>query len=273
MFNNLENWYYPKTIDEALSLLKRGEIVPHAGGTGILRIKSNRISGLVDLQKLPLNYLKEDNDFFYIGAGTTLAQLCSWNRITGAASILQKAASMVASTPLRNRITIGGSIASPAPWSDFPPVLLALDATVELKGSAAGMYPAKQYFQNIPIDGTSLITEIKIPKLPGKAVFERVTQTKFDYSLLDLALYISEKENIIENVRIAIGCAVPRAIRLIEVENYLTNRPISDKLIQEAIQKTDFNPSADRRVSKEYRMQLLKILMQRNLEALLLQDA
>ena len=263
MFTNLTEWHYPQTINEALLLLKRGEVVPHAGGTGLLRIKSNRIRGLVDLKKLSLTSIKEDDQFFSIGAGTTLAQIASWDRLTGAVNIFKQAASMAASTPLRNRITIGGSIAAPAPWSDFPPVLLALDAQINVKGTAAGIYSAEQYFQTNPLDGSSLITEIKIPKLPGKASFKRVTKTKFDYSMLDLALYILVDDNTINNIRVALGCAVSRAIRLTKVEQFLMGKQPLEENFTEAAQLANFKPSEDKRVSKEYRQQLLKILLQR----------
>ena len=265
MFKNLTEWHYPKTIDEALLLLKKGEVVPHAGGTALLRVKSNRIRGLVDLKQLPINSKKEDEQFFFLGAGVKLAQIACWDRLTGAASILKQGASKIASTPLRNRITIGGSIAAPPPWSDMPPVLLALNAQIEVTGTAAGIYSAEQYFQKNPLDGTSLITEVKIPKLPGNAVFKRVTQTKFDYSMLDLAIYLSLQKEVIDEIRVAIGCAVSRAIRLKEVEKFLLKKKPSETLFKEAAQAADFKPLEDRRVSKEYRQELLKILLQRGL--------
>jgi len=265
MFKNLTAWYYPKTIDEALLLLKKGEIVPHAGGTALLRVKSNRIRGLIDLKQLPINSQKEDEQFFYLGAGLTLAQIACWDRLTDAASILKQAASMVASTPLRNRITIGGSIAVPAPWSDLPPVLLVLNAQIEVTGTAAGIYSAEQYFQKNPLDGASLITGFKIPKLPGSAVFKRITQTKFDYSMLDLGIYLSIQGETIEKIRVALGCAVSRAIRLKEVEKFLFKKKPSEALFKEVAQVADFKPSEDRRISKEYRQDLLKILLQRGL--------
>lgn len=269
MFTNLSEWYYPRTVDEALSLLKKGEVVPHAGGTGLLRIRSNRIRGLVDLRRLPLSYLREDDQFFHIGAGVTLAQIVAWKRLKGAAVIVKQAASMAASTPLRNRITIGGSIAVPLPWSDVPPVLLALDAQIEVKGTAKGTYSADQFFQQNPLDGTSLVTEIKIPKLDGKAIFKRVTQTKFDYSMLDLALYALINDKQFKEIRVAVGCIIPRALHLTNVEDFLRDKQPTEEALNRAIQLVDIRPSADKRASKEYRQQLLKILLKRGLTEVL----
>jgi len=270
MFNNLTQWFYPHTLDDALALLKKGEVSPHAGGTGLLRVKSNRITGLVDLKNLSLNEMTEDDQYYYIGACATFAQIAQWNVLEGAAAILKQAASMAASTPLRNRITIGGSIAAPPPWSDLPPVLLALNARIEVQGTAEGIYDAIEFFKSNPLDGSSLVTQIQIPKLPGKAIFKRITQTTFDYSMLDLALYIFIENNIIKQIRIALGCAVPRAIRLEPVENFLLNKEATDNLFAEAVKLTDFNPIEDKRASKTYRQQLLKTLLSRSFSELLI---
>ncbi len=269
MFNNLTQWHYPETVDEALSLLKKNEVIPHAGGTGLLRVKSNRLHALVDLKHLSLASLHDDDKYFYIGAGTALSSIASWEKLTGAASILKEAASLAACNSLRNRITIGGSIAQLLPWSDFPPVLLVLDAQIIVKGSAGGTYSAEQFLNNNPLDGASLITEIKIPKLPGKTVFERITQTKFDYSMLDLAIYVSIENEKVNNIYISIGCIVSRAIRLYEVEKFIRNKKLSEIDIEKVLPIINITPIEDKRASKEYRKDLLNILIKKNINELL----
>ncbi len=265
MFTNLTTWFHPKTVEEALTYLKKGEIVPYAGGTGILRVKSNRIRSLVDLKALPLSYLTSEKKFYAIGACSTLSEIAGWEKMSGAAEILRQAASAAASTPLRNRITLGGSLASPPPWSDFPPVLLTLDASIIIHGTAEGVYTAQEYFNRLPLDGTSLITEVRIPRQSGIAAFKRVTQTTFDYSMLDLAIFLHLENKIVKECRIAVGCLVPRALRLPEIEQRLRGVELSSDAIENAVEELNLKPSQDKRASKEYRRDLLKILLRRTL--------
>ena len=265
MFNKLTKWYYPETIDDALSLLEKNTIVLHAGGTGLLRIKSNRIQAIVDLKKLDMTKLSETEYYYVIGSCATFAQIGAWKRLKGAVQILRQAANQAASAPLRNRITVGGSIVNPPAWSDLPPVLLALNAEIYFKGITNGMLTADQYFQNMVHDGESIITEIRIPKLPGKAAFKRVTQTVFDYSMLDLAVYMSLIDGKINNCRIAIGCAVKRAVRITEVEDFLLNKKPSADLFSTAISKINIKLIESKRASKEYRMHLIKVHLKRML--------
>lgn len=268
MLDNLINWYYPESLEEALSLLKKNEVIPHAGGTTILRAGNKRIRGLADLGRLPLKSLSEDKQYYYIGSCATFHQSATWGALTGPATIIRQAAGMAASTQLRNRITIGGSIAAPPVWSDLPPVLLALDAEIETIGTVKGWFPARQFFRKSPLDGTSLITMVRVPKLAGQAVFERVTRTRFDYSLLDLACYMSIIDGTIDKMRIAIGCAVAKTVRLTEVEDMLIGEKPSEELFNETIEKLTFQPLKDRRISKSYKIALLKILLKRSLNQL-----
>lgn len=268
MLNNLTNWYYPKTVEEALALLKKHEVLPHSAGTMILRTASNRIRGLVDLRRLSLNGLIEDQHCYYIGSCATFSQIAGWDALKGAAAILKQATGSAASTPLRNRITIGGSIAAQPGWSDLPPVLLALDAEIETMGSTTGWFPAQDFFRKSPLDGTSLITTIIVPKLSGHAVFERITRTHFDYSMLDLACYMSITDGLIDKIRVAVGCAVPKAIRLTDTEDMLTGKKPSTELFKTVVDQLAFQLAKDRRASKSYKTDLLKTLLFRSLKRL-----
>ena len=72
--NRIE-WYFPETIDEAAALLARERTVPHGGGTGLVKSGLSSFSGVVDLAKLPLNYLKMEKGILEIGASQTFASV------------------------------------------------------------------------------------------------------------------------------------------------------------------------------------------------------
>lgn len=269
MFTNLKEWHYPESVEEALSLMKKGEAVPYAGGTGLLRARKKSIRAMIDMKKLPLHEFAVGNSEITIGANVTFTEIAGNTSLEGPLSILKQAAGQAASTPLRNLITVGGSIAVPMPWSDLSPVLLALDAVIMVEGSAGGHYSAEEYLKKLPLDGTSLITGIKIPKRNGKAHFVRNTQTTFDYSMLDLAVCTDIDAGTFKSIRVAVGCAVPRAVRLKAVEDYLKDKKTEAGVIEEAIALALIKPMVDRRTSKEYRQHLLGVLLKRSLLTLI----
>jgi len=263
MFKNITHFHRPRTLDEALILLKKGKVRCHAGGTGLIPSGSDALEGLVDLGGLDLRKLRRDDEGFHIEACVTLADLASWPRLDGPACILAQAALCAASTSLRNRITVGGSVAQPRPWSDLPPALLALDASIEVVGGAAGLYEARDFFARNPLDGASIVTTIHLPALPGGAAFHKVSRTRFDYSLLDVAVYLEVQDGRIATARIAAGCALPRAKRLTEAEEALVGRDPTPELLRRVAEEAPFDPLNDMRASAPYRKRLLVVYLQR----------
>jgi len=266
MLRNLKTWHRPETVDEALALLEKGRVVAHAGGTSLMAGASGAIEEIVDLGRLPLNSLKASRKEFRVEAGVTLAELASWPALTGPAAILAEAAGRAASAPLRNRITAGGSVARLLPWSDLPPALLALDASIEVAGTAAGVYGAADFFARSPLDGTSLVTALIVPRGRGGAAFRKVSRTRFDYSLLDLAVFLSLKKGAIAKARIAVGCAVPRPVRASEAEDALIGKKPDARLFRRAAKSTPFEPVRDSRASAAYRETLFRVHLCRCLE-------
>jgi len=266
MFPNLKAWHRPGTVDEAIALLEKGRVVAHAGGTSLMTQRGAPVEGIVDLGRLPLRNLKREKTRLRIEAGVTLAELASWPALTGPAAILAEAARSAASAPLRNRITVGGSTARPLPWSDLPPALLALDASIEVAGTAAGTYAAADFFAQNPLDGTSLVTALILPRRRGGAAFRKVSRTRFDYSLLDLAVYLALKNGAIADARVAVGCAVPRPLRIAAAENALRGQEPDAGLFRRAAEGAVFEPVRDSRASAAYRMTLYRVHLCRCLE-------
>ena len=272
MFRNLTNWHRPSTMDEALSLMEEGRVVPHAGGTSLMLASNSSYTAFVDLSRLPLKEKTEESGGYRIGACVTLADLAGWQALAGPARIAAQAAARAGSAPLRNRITVGGSVARPRPWSDLPVALLALDASIEVAGSAAGTYAAAAFFASSPLDGRSLVTAVRIPSPSGSglaegAVFRKVARTEFDYSLLDVAVRLAlDPDGIVTKARVAIGCSVPRARRIEASEAVLEGSRAGPEVFREAAAAARIDLIDDRRASAAYRQKLLEIEIRRCLE-------
>lgn len=272
MFRNLTAWHRPCTLDEALSLMEKGKVVPHAGGTGLMTASNSAYTGLIDLSRLPLKELTEQEGFYRIGACVTLSDLAAWSTLNGPAAMAAKAAGKAASAPLRNRITVGGSVARPRPWSDLPVALLALDAEIEVAGTAAGLHGAASFFAASPLDGRSLVTAVRIPSSRGAglvetAAFSKVAQTEFDYGLVDAAVRLAlDEDGTVKEARVAVGCAVPRARRIEACEEVLQGSRAGPELFRAAAGAARLEMINDRRASAGYRKRLLEVQIRRCLE-------
>jgi len=75
-------WYYPEKISEALKLIKKEGVILHAGGTRILKTEARNLKGLVDISRLPLNYIRKEGKDIIIGAGCTITDVINYCKKT-----------------------------------------------------------------------------------------------------------------------------------------------------------------------------------------------
>src|SRR5258707_4945076 len=125
----------PKTLEEALGLMAQGAN-PLAGGMSLIPMMKLRLAAsdhLVDLGRLKdLNYIREEGGAIHIGATTTHQDIESSAVLRGKCPLLAETASNIGDVQVRNRGTIGGSVAHADPAADYPAALLALEAKVRL---------------------------------------------------------------------------------------------------------------------------------------------
>jgi len=214
-------WYYPTLVEEAVSLIKREGVIAHAGGTNILRGSLKRVKGLVDLSHLPLKYHRHRGNTVEIGACITLADAAAYLEQTNGENVLVKALKSAASTPLRNRITLGGSIALFPAWSDPMGPLIALDAEVELAGKKSGYFPVTRYVDEPAFRKDTLITGVRVRMDTWMSFYYRETRTAADHPAFTVTLLLKSEEDRITDLRgVIIGC-VGRYQRLLQLEEWL----------------------------------------------------
>ncbi|GAB4267415.1 MAG: hypothetical protein Kow0029_01960 [Candidatus Rifleibacteriota bacterium] len=278
MLKKLTRFYYPETIEEACKLLgKKGDkIAIVAGGTSESIRQDNSIESLVDISRVKeLNYIRKDANFIRIGAGTPVQDIYKNPDLKGpAGDLLKTAAGKIGSTLLRNSITAGGNLAALFPWSDLPPVYLVLDAEIVLrKGKPKRTVPVENFINEKPLNFLSdneIIAEIVVPQFSkGTGTsFIKFAKTANDYSLITVASRISLKAGKVEQARIAINAVTVAPVRFAEAEKILEGQKPTSELIAKAAAKVaeQADIRKDFRASREYRREVLEVLVRRSLE-------
>jgi carbon-monoxide dehydrogenase medium subunit len=242
---NLKEFYYPENISEAQKLLKDDSVKKSiiAGGTSVALLNVGSVEGLVDITRMGLNYITQDGGYVKVGAAATVQEIFR-SPITQklANGILSKAASEIASRPLRNIITIGGNIVQLRLWSDLPIVLLALDAQIKIAGDTERTVPAEDFFREQPhktLSSFDIVTEVLLPKTPetSGAEFIKFSKTKGDYAVMSLACYLEFEEKKCTLARIALSSVTPMPRRCKKAEKALEGFELTPDIIADAAVK------------------------------------
>jgi len=217
-------WYYPESLEETRKLLSREGTIPHGGGTGILRMSMRRVRGLIELSGLGLDYYRDRGKEIHIGATCTLSEVV---RHANHESILYKALSRSASTPLRNRITAGGSVSLFPMWSDIAGPFIGLGAEVSLVGSREGRFSVEDYFTLPDLRKKTLITEVILQKEEWESCYYRETRTGFDYPAFTITVLLRRNKEVIDDMRIVLVGCWGKFRRFIDIEQQVRGLKVS----------------------------------------------
>ena len=164
------DYHRPSSVDEAIELLS-DDAKLLAGGHSLLPAMKLRLSSpgaLIDIGRIAeLNYIREDGGTIAIGATTTHHQIASSDLVSANASALAQAASVIGDPQVRNKGTIGGSLAHADPAADYPAAILALGAEIVVRGPDGGRsIPADEFFIDLFLTALApdeIITEVRVP--------------------------------------------------------------------------------------------------------------
>lgn len=271
----VQTYLRPRSLDEAVEFLKehRGKAAVLAGGTSLSVRMPGGVSALVDIRKLGLEGVEVRDHKLCVRACTTVADLAvhplAEPLFRGA---LSKACLRVASTPLRNLITVGGNAFHVLPWSDLPAFLLAAQAEFVFVGDGTRVIPADTLYAAAPktqVKPWEILVEIRIP-LPSEmtgASYHKVSRTTFDYATLDVAVVGSESSGLITDCRIVLGCVRTLPVRATSAEQEVRGKAPSAALFAAAAARAAgaIEPAHDFRYSPEYRRHLIKVWVKRSL--------
>ena len=187
-------WFYPESLPEAEKLLQQG-YRPHAGGTFLIKTGLN-VRGLFDLSSVSeIHGFSFDSDVITLGAGLTYRETADAVFSAAGDNILSSALSQAASTPLRNRISLGGSIYSAPKWSDLTGPLIVSDASIELSGEN-GEISVPDYLSDPQLRKICLVKNIRLNLSAVKGFYYRFTLTTFDYPFFTVSLSVRSRNSV-----------------------------------------------------------------------------
>jgi aerobic carbon-monoxide dehydrogenase medium subunit len=267
----------PETLEDALRALADGgeDAKVLAGGHSLLPLMKLRLAAptlLVDIRKVPgLRGVGRDDGTWRIGAMTRHADL----QDNGDLGVVAKAASLIADQQVRNRGTIGGSIAHGDPASDLPTVLLALDGTVTITGQGGGTreVAAADMFQDYlttAVGPAEILTEIRIPTLDGWGHgYEKFNRRAEDWAMVGVVALVKKAgDGSCEDVRIGLTHMGSTPLRASAAENALRGKGLDAQSIASAAEQADegTDPPGDLNATPDYKRHLARVLTRRALE-------
>jgi len=181
------NYLQPANVSAAVAELAKEESKPLAGGMTLLPTMKQRLASpasIVDLGKIAeLSGISRDGDTVVIGAMTRHADVATSDVVRSAIPALATLAGVIGDPAVRNRGTIGGSVANDDPAADYPAAVLALGATVV---TSTRKIPADDFFKGLfetALQANELITAVHFP-IPEKAAYEKFRNPASRYALV-----------------------------------------------------------------------------------------
>ena len=270
-------YHKPKTLPEALALLAKHKSKAQAlaGGTDLLvwlkeGVRSPEaivdVKGLRELKKLELK-----GGALHIGARTTFTELLESKIVREKFPLLWECSRTVASVGVRNRATLVGNICSAVPSMDGAPALLCYEASVIVQGPKGRReMPIAQWFvgpKKTALKDGELALEVRIP-LPKKhgACYAKLGRYRGeDLALVGLGILAFRHGEY----RLAFCAVGPVPARARKIESVLNGQSLCAEAVLKAqdLVPSEIQPITDIRSSKEYRMHMAKVMVERGLKA------
>ena len=263
------------SVDEAISALGEGgeDAKLLAGGHSLLPLMKLRLAApslLIDIGGIDeLRGVQRANGGWTIGALTTHAMLQDAEEL----GIVARAASLIADQQVRNRGTIGGSMAHGDPASDLPAVVLALEGGVTAKGPGGErQIPASELFQDFlttALAPDEVLTSVNLPALEGYGHgYQKFTRRAEDWAMVGVVALVKSDGGTCEDVRIGFTHMGTTPLRATAAEEALRGQSLSEESIaaaaEQAAEGTD--PPGDLNADTEYKQHLARVLTRRALQ-------
>jgi aerobic carbon-monoxide dehydrogenase medium subunit len=262
------------SVEDAIAKLTASGGKAIAGGHSLVPLMKLRLSEpgkLVDISKIPgLSGIKEAGGKIEVGATTTHAEIAASALLRDKCPILAEAAAEIGDPQVRNRGTIGGSLAHADPASDLPAVAIALDADIHIKGkSGARTVKAAAFFRgfyDVDLAAGELIVAVSFAPVRS-AAYAKLHQRASHYAIVGAAVALDVTGGVIQSARIGITGATTHAMRLTGVESALAGKKvdgIAAAVASAADGIADLN--ADLHASADYRRAMIPVFVKRAIE-------
>ena len=269
------------SLDDALAKLSatKGDGKLIAGGHSLVPLMKLRLSEpkiLIDIARIPgLAGIREKDGQIEIGAGTVHHDVASSTLLRKVCPAIADCASEIGDPQVRNRGTLGGSLAHADPAADYPAIIVALDAEIHLKGlSGSRVVKAADFFQamfTVDLRADEIIECVRFTPVKA-AAYAKLHQRASHFAIVGVAAALEVKGGVIQSARIGLTGASSHATRLTGVENALAGKPASAASIDTAAKNagaTLANVNSDIHASEEYRRAMVQVFTERALKGAL----
>ena len=264
------------SLDDAIAKLAAGGGKLITGGHNLVPLMKLRLSEperLIDISRIPgLSGIRESGGKIEIGATTVHHDIATSKVLRDRCPIIAEAAAEIGDAQVRNRGTIGGSLAHADPAADMPAVVLALNAEFQVRGKGgARTVKAADYFQGfytVDLQPSEIITAVQFAPIKS-AGYAKLHQRASHYAVVGVAAALEIKGGVIQTARIGLTGATTHAVRLADVEEALVGQKANADAIKAASVRAgsalaDLN--ADLHASADYRRAMIPVFTRRALE-------
>ncbi len=273
-------YHAPKSLAEASRLLSQfsadGKVL--AGGHSLIPLMKLRLAApkhVIDIGRIAeLSYIREDGGKIQIGGLTTHYQIQSSELLKAKCPLLPETAKEIGDPQVRNKGTMGGSLAHADPAGDWPAAILALDAEIKAASIRGDRWiPARDFFVDLlttALKPDEILAAIRVPPLAARAgdAYLKLHQPASGFAIVGVAarVVLNESGNV-QQVSVGVTGVGPKAYRATEVEDVLRGKSPSAKRLEEAASHAadGVEPNSDLHASAEYRAHLAQVYTRRAL--------
>jgi carbon-monoxide dehydrogenase medium subunit len=279
MYSADVDYYRATSVADAAKALKNNKGAKLlAGGHSLIPAMKLRVAQptlLVDIGRIAkLSGIKVGKKEVKIGALTTHATVATSEELQAACPILVEAAGLIADQQVRNRGTIGGSLANADPASDYPTLITALDATLMATGpNGERQIEAKKFFKDLfttALKRDEVLTSITVPaygNLPGMGgAYLKHRHPASSYAVVGVAAMLGLEAGKVTRAVVVVGGATANPLHAKAVEDALMGMEPTEENISAAAEEMDIEATmGDAYASAEYRAHLAKVMAKRAL--------
>jgi len=285
MIANSFEYSAPGSLKEALELLADGAGKPLAGGMSLIPMMKLRLANpdhLVDIGRLAeLNYIREEGGELRIGASATHCDVESSPLLLGKCPLIAETASYIGDIQVRNKGTIGGSVAHADPAADYPAALHALEAKIVVSSSEGSRtITTPEFFLDTfttALEPGEIVTEVIVPVDAGLTgtSYQKFLQPASGFAIVGVAARVRQSGGKFTMVRVGVTGLAGNCYRAENVEAALEGKEATEAniLAAAALVAEGVDASSDLHASAEYRSHLAAVYTARALRSALSRSA
>ena len=273
------DYHAPRTVDEALGLLAQygGDARPLAGGQSLVPTMNFRLAqpaALIDLNGIDeLFYLRQGEGGLRCGAMTRQRSVENSALVQRLSPLLHEAMPHIAHTQIRNRGTIGGSLAHADPAAELPALALALDARFSVRSlTDARWIAARDFYTGLfmtAMKPEEMLVEVVFPTLPARSgwAFDEVARQRGNYALCGAAAIITlGEDDMVRNAKLVFLSVGEGPVEASQAVNTLVGERPTPEAVRAAADSAamqEIDPVGDIHAGPEFRRHLARVIAQR----------